>query len=226
MSSSANGSNGTGKTGTWTVKTGLAQMLKGGVIMDVVTADHARIAEEAGAVAVMALERVPADIRATGGVAPVAEAALAAEERAPGRDLFGWKCLWRRSLRWTLRCRARRAATALAAAATGLAAACTAGAASARGGRRLGGSCGGRGSGSRCLGRRRGLALQPDGQREAHDHHGRNGVDASPSSDARMIFPVTRSGKLSQPLHVGRSVPQGRRLGCPGSRFEGSRLDD
>ncbi len=65
MTSSANGSNGTGKTGTWTVKTGLAQMLKGGVIMDVVTADHARIAEEAGAVAVMALERVPADIRAT-----------------------------------------------------------------------------------------------------------------------------------------------------------------
>lgn len=54
---------------TWTVKKGLAQMLKGGVIMDVVTADQARIAEEAGAVAVMALERVPADIRAEGGVA-------------------------------------------------------------------------------------------------------------------------------------------------------------
>jgi pyridoxal 5'-phosphate synthase pdxS subunit len=73
MTSSANGSNGTGKTGTWTVKTGLAQMLKGGVIMDVVTADHARIAEEAGAVAVMALERVPADIRATGGVARMSD---------------------------------------------------------------------------------------------------------------------------------------------------------
>ncbi|MEO7910456.1 MAG: pyridoxal 5'-phosphate synthase lyase subunit PdxS [Roseiflexaceae bacterium] len=54
---------------TWTTKAGLAQMLKGGVIMDVVTAEQARIAEEAGAVAVMALERVPADIRAQGGVA-------------------------------------------------------------------------------------------------------------------------------------------------------------
>jgi pyridoxal 5'-phosphate synthase pdxS subunit len=59
--------------GTWTVKSGLAQMLKGGVIMDVVTAEHARIAEEAGACAVMALERVPADIRAAGGVARMAD---------------------------------------------------------------------------------------------------------------------------------------------------------
>ncbi|MBI4302536.1 MAG: pyridoxal 5'-phosphate synthase lyase subunit PdxS [Chloroflexi bacterium] len=59
--------------GTWMVKTGLAQMLKGGVIMDVVTAEHARIAEEAGACAVMALERVPADIRAAGGVARMAD---------------------------------------------------------------------------------------------------------------------------------------------------------
>ncbi|MBI4287017.1 MAG: pyridoxal 5'-phosphate synthase lyase subunit PdxS [Chloroflexi bacterium] len=59
--------------GTWTVKTGLAQMLKGGVIMDVVTADQAKIAEEAGACAVMALERVPADIRAAGGVARMAD---------------------------------------------------------------------------------------------------------------------------------------------------------
>jgi pyridoxal 5'-phosphate synthase pdxS subunit len=56
-------------TGTFTVKAGHAQMLKGGVIMDVVTAEQAQIAEEAGAVAVMALERVPADIRAEGGVA-------------------------------------------------------------------------------------------------------------------------------------------------------------
>jgi pyridoxal 5'-phosphate synthase pdxS subunit len=56
-----------------TVKTGLAQMLKGGVIMDVVTPEHAKIAEEAGACAVMALERVPADIRAAGGVARMAE---------------------------------------------------------------------------------------------------------------------------------------------------------
>jgi pyridoxal 5'-phosphate synthase pdxS subunit len=61
------------ETGTWKVKTGLAQMLKGGVIMDVVTPEHAKIAEEAGACAVMALERVPADIRATGGVARMAD---------------------------------------------------------------------------------------------------------------------------------------------------------
>ena len=62
-----------GSKSTWTLKTGLAQMLKGGVIMDVVTAEHAKIAEEAGAVAVMALERVPADIRATGGVARMSD---------------------------------------------------------------------------------------------------------------------------------------------------------
>ncbi len=61
------------ETGTWKVKTGLAQMLKGGVIMDVVTAEQAKIAEEAGACAVMALERVPADIRADGGVARMAD---------------------------------------------------------------------------------------------------------------------------------------------------------
>ena len=57
------------QTGSARVKRGLAEMLKGGVIMDVVTADQAKIAEDAGAVAVMALERVPADIRAEGGVA-------------------------------------------------------------------------------------------------------------------------------------------------------------
>lgn len=61
------------QTGTFTVKKGLAQMLKGGVIMDVVTPEHARIAEDAGAVAVMALERVPADIRADGGVARMSD---------------------------------------------------------------------------------------------------------------------------------------------------------
>ena len=61
---------------TATVKRGLAQMLKGGVIMDVVTPEQARIAEEAGAVAVMALERVPADIRAHGGVARMSDPAL------------------------------------------------------------------------------------------------------------------------------------------------------
>jgi pyridoxal 5'-phosphate synthase pdxS subunit len=60
-------------TGTWKVKSGLAQMLKGGVIMDVVTPDHAKIAEDAGACAVMALERVPADIRADGGVARMSD---------------------------------------------------------------------------------------------------------------------------------------------------------
>jgi pyridoxal 5'-phosphate synthase pdxS subunit len=67
------------ETGTFKVKKGLAQMLKGGVIMDVVTAEHARIAEEAGAVAVMALERVPADIRAHGGVARMSDPQLIEE---------------------------------------------------------------------------------------------------------------------------------------------------
>jgi len=64
------------QTGTFAVKKGLAQMLKGGVIMDVVTAEHARIAEDAGACAVMALERVPADIRAQGGVARMSDPEL------------------------------------------------------------------------------------------------------------------------------------------------------
>jgi pyridoxal 5'-phosphate synthase pdxS subunit len=61
---------------TWTTKAGLAQMLKGGVIMDVVTVEQAKIAEEAGAVAVMALERVPADIRSQGGVARMSDPEL------------------------------------------------------------------------------------------------------------------------------------------------------
>jgi pyridoxal 5'-phosphate synthase pdxS subunit len=65
--------------GTWKVKVGLAEMLKGGVIMDVVTAEQAVIAEKAGAVAVMALERVPADIRATGGVARMSDPRLIKE---------------------------------------------------------------------------------------------------------------------------------------------------
>ncbi|MDP9457830.1 MAG: pyridoxal 5'-phosphate synthase lyase subunit PdxS [Actinomycetota bacterium] len=60
-------------TGTFRVKSGMAQMLKGGVIMDVVNAEQAKVAEEAGAVAVMALERVPADIRAQGGVARMSD---------------------------------------------------------------------------------------------------------------------------------------------------------
>jgi pyridoxal 5'-phosphate synthase pdxS subunit len=64
------------ETGTWTVKKGLAQMLKGGVIMDVVTPEHARIAQEAGACSVMALERVPADIRKDGGVARMSDPSM------------------------------------------------------------------------------------------------------------------------------------------------------
>ena len=74
-----NKNNGLAKVGSLTVKRGLAQMLKGGVIMDVVTAEHAAIAEEAGAVAVMALERVPADIRADGGIARMSDPALIRE---------------------------------------------------------------------------------------------------------------------------------------------------
>lgn len=61
---------------TWKTKVGLAEMLRGGVIMDVVTAEHARIAEDAGAVAVMALERVPSDIRAQGGVARMSDPSM------------------------------------------------------------------------------------------------------------------------------------------------------
>ncbi|MCC7076671.1 MAG: pyridoxal 5'-phosphate synthase lyase subunit PdxS [Acidimicrobiia bacterium] len=68
--------------GTDRVKRGLAEMLKGGVIMDVVTADHAKIAEDAGACAVMALERVPADIRVQGGVARMSDPALIEEIQA------------------------------------------------------------------------------------------------------------------------------------------------
>ncbi len=64
------------ETGTWKVKTGLAQMLKGGVIMDVINPEQAKIAEAAGACSVMALERVPADIRAAGGVARMADISI------------------------------------------------------------------------------------------------------------------------------------------------------
>jgi pyridoxal 5'-phosphate synthase pdxS subunit len=71
--------NGKKDVASFKVKAGLAQMLKGGVIMDVVTAEHARIAEDAGAVAVMALERVPADIRAHGGVARMSDPGLIEE---------------------------------------------------------------------------------------------------------------------------------------------------
>ena len=72
-------SNGHGEVGSFRVKVGLAQMLKGGVIMDVVTPEQAIIAEEAGAVAVMALERVPADIRADGGVARMSDPGMIKE---------------------------------------------------------------------------------------------------------------------------------------------------
>jgi pyridoxal 5'-phosphate synthase pdxS subunit len=65
--------------GTMRVKSGLAEMLKGGVIMDVVDAEQAKVAEEAGAVAVMALERVPADIRRDGGVARMSDPAMVKE---------------------------------------------------------------------------------------------------------------------------------------------------
>ncbi len=64
------------ETSTWATKKGLAQMLKGGVIMDVVTPEHAKVAEAAGAVAVMALERVPADIRVAGGVARMSDPSM------------------------------------------------------------------------------------------------------------------------------------------------------
>lgn len=79
VKSSFNKKNDRGETGGVTVKRGLAQMLKGGVIMDVVTPEHAMIAEEAGAVAVMALERVPADIRAKGGVARMSDPGMIKE---------------------------------------------------------------------------------------------------------------------------------------------------
>jgi len=77
--STKNGQNGQGGVGSFKVKAGLAQMLKGGVIMDVVTPAQAVIAEEAGAVAVMALERVPADIRAQGGVARMSDPGMIKE---------------------------------------------------------------------------------------------------------------------------------------------------
>jgi pyridoxal 5'-phosphate synthase pdxS subunit len=76
MESEMSDGNGKKDVASFKVKAGLAQMLKGGVIMDVVTAEHAKIAEDSGAVAVMALERVPADIRADGGVARMSDPEL------------------------------------------------------------------------------------------------------------------------------------------------------
>jgi len=77
------------ETGTWKVKTGLAQMLKGGVIMDIINAEQAKIAEEAGACAVMALERVPSDIRAAGGVARMADTRIIEEGYEDYRRGYG-----------------------------------------------------------------------------------------------------------------------------------------
>ncbi len=79
MSDNGKHNNGQGEAGSFKVKAGLAQMLKGGVIMDVVTPEQAMIAEEAGACAVMALERVPADIRVQGGVARMSDPGLIRE---------------------------------------------------------------------------------------------------------------------------------------------------
>ncbi|OOF92747.1 hypothetical protein ASPCADRAFT_210008 [Aspergillus carbonarius ITEM 5010] len=79
MASQQNGVSNGGAANGFTVKAGLAQMLKGGVIMDVVNAEQARIAEDAGAAAVMALERVPADIRAQGGVARMSDPSMIKE---------------------------------------------------------------------------------------------------------------------------------------------------
>ena len=71
------------------VKRGMAEMLKGGVIMDVVNVEQAKIAEDAGAVAVMALERVPADIRAQGGVSRMSDPDMIEKIQAAGADLIG-----------------------------------------------------------------------------------------------------------------------------------------
>src|SRR5687768_14668818 len=79
---SSNSGSPTRDTGSMLVKRGLAEMLKGGVIMDVVTPDHAKIAEDAGASAVMALERVPADIRRDGGVARMSDPSMIEEIQA------------------------------------------------------------------------------------------------------------------------------------------------
>src|SRR3982751_4933505 len=79
-------------TATFRVKAGLAEMLRGGVIMDVVTAEQARVAEAAGAVAVMALERVPADIRRDGGVARMSDPAMIEEIQAAVTTRVMAKC--------------------------------------------------------------------------------------------------------------------------------------
>ena len=82
MNNTADAGANTGATGTFRVKSGLAQMLKGGVIMDVMNVEQARVAEEAGAVAVMALERIPADIRTEGGVARMSDPSMITEIKA------------------------------------------------------------------------------------------------------------------------------------------------
>ncbi len=102
--------NGSRETGTFTVKKGLAQMLKGGVIMDVVTPEHAKIAEEAGACAVMALERVPADIRKDGGVARMSDP-IDDRRHHQGRDHPGHGQVPHRPLRRGAGARRRSAST-------------------------------------------------------------------------------------------------------------------
>ena len=82
-----------GSTGTFRLKKGLAEMLKGGVIMDVVTAEQAKIAETAGSVAVMALERVPSDIRKSGGVARMADPKKIKEIMNMPPPMFLWSSL-------------------------------------------------------------------------------------------------------------------------------------
>ena len=91
----------TNQTGTDRVKRGMAEMQKGGVIMDVVNAEQARIAEAAGAVAVMALERVPADIRAAGGVARMADPPIVEEVMGAVSIPVMAKCSYRSSCRST-----------------------------------------------------------------------------------------------------------------------------
>src|SRR5450432_3904377 len=86
MSNNGNATSYEAQKSTWRTKVGLAEMLKGGVIMDVATVEHAVIAEEAGAVAVMALERVPSDIRAQGGVARMSDPKMIKEIMAAIQD--------------------------------------------------------------------------------------------------------------------------------------------
>jgi len=81
------------RVSTFEEKVGLAEMLKGGVIMDVTNADQARIAEKAGAVAVMALERIPSDIRSDGGIARMSDPVMIKEIQSAGFELVDFSDL-------------------------------------------------------------------------------------------------------------------------------------